>query len=160
MTETQKNALLSEIHKLHYRNELSQTVTADYFEPGMMEYLDKSEGIYDENTGNILLRYESKGVRYEGRTELIEKIKTGDEIQVVRDRENLYNSNNFTMLTQNGKNVGNMPMDLCNAIAPLFDNGELIFIHAEVSFVEPISVRNRHAKQAMLFIELSCRLLI
>ena len=123
-----------------------------------MEYLDKSEGLYNEKTGEILLRDESKGVRYDGRTELIEKLNVGDEIEVVRDRENPYNANNFTMLTSNGKNVGNMPAELCNALAPLYDSGELEFLHAEISFVEPISKRSRHAKQAMLFIELRCRL--
>ena len=30
------NALLTEIEKLHKRNELSKTVGPDYFEPGMM----------------------------------------------------------------------------------------------------------------------------
>ena len=31
-------SLLAEVNKLHARKELSQTVQADYFEPGMMEY--------------------------------------------------------------------------------------------------------------------------
>ena len=51
-----------------------------------------------------------------------------------------------------------MPAELCNVIAPLYDAGELLFESAVVSFVEPISKRNRHAKQAVLFVELKCRL--
>lgn len=123
----------------------------------MMEYLDKSDGTYDPQTGGIMLRFEAKGTRYDGRTEIIEKMKSGDTITVLRDRENPYNSNNFTMVNGRGSNVGNMPMELCNAIAPLYDSGMLVFENAFASFVDPITKRSRHAKQAMLFVELHCR---
>ena len=86
--------------------------------------------------------------------EQIEKVKYGDIVQIVRDCENPYNSNNFIILTEKGKNLGNMPAHLCNVIAPLYDSGNLVFIRSAVSFVEPISKRSRHAKQAVLFVEL------
>lgn len=127
----------------------------DFFEPGLMEYLDKSEGLFDESTGLLLLRFEARGTRYEGRTEQIEKVAVGDAIQVVRDRENPFNPNNFTLLTAKGKNVGNMPAELCNAIAPLYDDGYLEFKESFAGYVEPISKRNRHAKQAVMFVELT-----
>ncbi|MGN0687802.1 MAG: HIRAN domain-containing protein [Oscillospiraceae bacterium] len=152
----QLNNLMIELNKLHHRNELSKSVSPDYFEPGMMEYLDKSEGIYSPETGEMVLRFEVKGTRYEGRTEVIEKMKAGDVITVVRDSENSYNSNNFTMENARGNNVGNMPMELCNAIAPLYDSGVLVFEEAFASCVEPITKRSRHAKQAVLFVELHC----
>lgn len=148
--------LLGEIDKLKKRNELSNIVGPDYFEPGQMEYLDQSYGNYDESTGSVVIRFESKGTRYNGRTEQIEKVKLGDFIQITRDKENKFNSNNFLLLTKRGRDVGCMPADLCNAIAPLYDKGNLSFIEAKVSFVEPISKRSRHAKQAMLFVELKC----
>ncbi len=149
---------LDEVEKLHERNELSKKVEATYFEPGMMEYLEQSEGIYEEGTGNVILRFEVMGTRYDGRTEQIEKLKPGDLIQIVREKENPYNSNNFTLLTKRGQNVGNMPANLCNAIAPLYDEGNLKIMDASVSYVEPISKRNRHAKQAILFVELKAKL--
>ena len=158
MEDERLNLLINELEKLHHRLELSQTVTPEYFEPGMMEYLDKSDGTYDPQTGGIMLRFEAKGTRYDGRTEIIEKMKSGDTITVLRDRENPYNSNNFTMVNGRGSNVGNMPMELCNAIAPLYDSGMLVFENAFASFVDPITQRTRHAKQAMLFVELHCRL--
>ncbi len=157
ISETKTN-LLNEIEKLHKRNELSKTVGADYYNPGMMEYLDKSEGVYDPITGNVLLRFESKGTRYDGRTEIIENVNEGDEITVVREKDNPFNSNNFVLHTKRGRDVGNMPAELCNVIAPLYDNGDLTFESACVSYVEPISKRSRHAKQAMLFVELKARL--
>ena len=64
-----KENLLKELEKLHKRKELSKAVGPDYFEPGMMEYLDQSEGLYDTSTGEILVRFEAKGTRYDGRTE-------------------------------------------------------------------------------------------
>ncbi len=51
-----------------------------------------------------------------------------------------------------------MPAELCNVIAPLYDEGILKFEGAKVSFVEPISKRSRHAKQAVLFVEMRARL--
>ena len=156
-TELKEN-LQKELDKLHKRKELSESVGPDYFEPGMMEYLDQSDGLYDSSNGKVLIRFESKGTRYDGRTEQIERVKVGDPILVVREKDNQFNSNNFVLHTKQGKDVGNMPAELCNAIAPLFDIGVLIFEEASVSFVEPISKRSRHAKQAMLFIELKAQL--
>lgn len=148
----------SEVKKLHERHVLAEQVGSDYFEPGMMEYLDQSEGLIDEQTGKILLRFESKGTRYEGRTEQIEKVQSGDEVQITRDETNPYNHNNFLLLTKKGRDIGCMPAELCNAIAPLYDAGTLVVENASVSYVEPISKRSRHAKQAVLFVELKARI--
>ena len=149
----EKELLLEEINKLEAKHELSETAAPDYFEPGMMEYLDQYLGAYDAETGGFLIRFEAKGTRYSGRTELIEKVKVGDVIQVSREPENQFNSNNFKLLTEKGEDVGNMPAELCNAIAQLYDAGELEICQAKVSFVDPISKRSRYAKQAVLFVE-------
>ncbi len=156
MTEGQKQALLTEVEKLHQRNELSKTVGPDWYDPGMMEYLNQSDGAFDPDTGSLLLRFEARGTRYEGRTEQIEKVHVGDALRIEREPENPFNANNFRILTANGQNVGNMPAELCNVTAPLFDKGSLSIDSAAVSFVEPISKRNRHAKQAILFVEMQC----
>ena len=145
--------LLEEINKLETKHKLSETAGPDYFEPGMMEYLDQYLGVYNAETGSFLIRFEVKGTRYNGRTEQIEKIKAGAPLQLVREPENQYNGNNFLILTSEGDDVGNMPAELCNAIAPLFDAGELTIDEAKVSFVDPISKRSRYAKQAVLFVE-------
>lgn len=151
-------SLLEEVNKLHARNELSQTVGADYFEPGMMEYLDQSEGLFNSETGELLLRFEVKGTRYEGRPEQIEKVQLHDDVLVQRDEKNSFNANNFELLTTTSKSLGYIPAELCNVIAPLYDSGELHVIKAHVSYVEPISKRSRHAKQAVLFVELKLRI--
>ena len=157
--EERKELLLVEMAKLHSRHELAQEMGPDYFEPGMMEYPEQFDGNWDERTGKLILRFESKGTRYNGRTEQIEKVHKGDSIQIKRDRENEYNHNNFLLFTEKGKDVGNMPAELCNVVAPLYDDGSLVIERATISFVEPISQRSRHAKQAVLFVEMQARLI-
>ena len=156
--QEQKDRLLTEAAKLHARNEMSKEIGPDFFEPGMMEYPGESDASFEESTGKLMLRFESKGTRYDGRTEQIEKVKVGDVIRIVRDKENAYNHNNFLLLTRKGKDVGNMPAEICNAVAPLYDGDCLVIESAKVSFVEPISVRSRHAKQAILFVEMYAKL--
>ena len=157
MTAEQKETLLVEVEKLRKRRVLADTVGPDYYEPGLMEYLDQSDGNFDETTGELIMHFESRGTRYDGRTEQIEKVKLGDEVRVTRDEENQFNHNNFLLLTRKGRDIGCMPAELCNVIAPLYDEGAITFESARVSFVEPISKRSRHAKQAVLFVELRAR---
>lgn len=145
--------LLIEMKKLQQRYELSSTVDENYFEPGMMEYLDKSYGVYNEETNEMILRFESRGTRFEGRTARIESVKLGDKIIVARDKENEHNSNNFMLLDEKGRNLGNMAATLCNALAPLYDSREGIITDSFVSYVDPISKRSRYAKQGILFVE-------
>ena len=156
--EKQMQMLLQEAEKLQMKYELSKTVGPDYYEPGMMEYLDQYYGHYNQDTGELLLRFEAKGPRYEGRTRILEDVKHKQLLQVVRDKDNKYNSNNFSILTSENKDVGNMPAELCNAIAPLYDSGQLSILKAEVSYIEPVTKRSRYAKQAILFIELKCKI--
>ena len=154
----QKRCLLKEVEKLHNRHEMAKSIGPDFYEPGLMEYPECSDACYDEQSEKLILRFEAKGTRYDGRTEQIEQVKVGDKIKIKRDKENIYNPNNFLLLTEKGKDVGNMPAELCNAVAPLYDNGKLVIESAEASFVEPISKRSRHAKQAILFVETHMKL--
>jgi hypothetical protein len=149
-----KEDLLIEINKLAYKFELSSTVSDDYFEPGMMENLDQYYGSYDDTTNTIVLKTEVKGLRYEGRTPRLERLSVGDTIAVVREESNIYNSNNFMVNTADGKSLGNMPAELCNAIAPLYDMGYLTIDSATISYLEKIQDRSRYAKQGVLFIKL------
>lgn len=156
--QEQKERLLMEAAKLHDRNEMSKEIGPDFFEPGMMEYPEQSDALFQESTGCLILRFESKGTRYDGRTEQIEKVKVGDAIRITRDKKNVFNPNNFLLMTEKGKDVGNMPAEICNAVAPLYDEGSLVIESAKVSFVEPISARSRHAKQAILFVEMHAKI--
>lgn len=153
-----KQDLLIEINKLAHKFELSSTVPDDYFEPGMMENLDQYYGSYDEASQKIVIKTEVKGLRYEGRTPRLEKLSAGDSVMVVREEDNTYNSNNFMVNTTDGKSLGNMPAELCNVIAPLYDMGCLTIDDTTVSYLEKIQERSRYAKQGVLFIELTLHL--
>ena len=91
--EKEKLSFLTEIEKLKERHALAAQVTPDYYEPGMMEYLEQSYGEFDETSNAFILRFEVKGTRYEGRTELIETVKEGEPILVERDKENSFREN-------------------------------------------------------------------
>lgn len=158
--EEQKKTLLTEMEKLHRRHELSKEIGPGFFEPGMMEYPEQSDASFNEETGKLMLRFESKGTRYDGRTEQIEKVRVGDVILITREPKNAFNPNNFLLYTEKGKDVGNMPAELCNAVAPLYDSGNLVIESAIASFVDPISKRSRHAKQAILFVEMHAKLTV
>ena len=93
----QKELLLVEMEKLHARHDLSKEMGPDFFEPGLMEYPEQSDGFWNEDTGELILIFESRGTRYDGRTEQIEKIKVGDVIRIIRDPKNEYNHNNFLL---------------------------------------------------------------
>lgn len=69
MTIEQEDNLLIEVEKLHKRQLLARTIEPGYYEPGLMEYLDQSDGNYDEMTGKLVLHFESRGTRYDDRTE-------------------------------------------------------------------------------------------
>ncbi len=152
-------AFLDEVEKLHHRKMMAGNLPDDYFDPGEMEYLEQYEGVFDEKEKEGVLCFEVKGTQYEGRTEEIEKIKAGEPIVILRDAENPYNANNFRILSGKMRDLGNMPSDLCNAIAPLYDEGALRIVVSSVSFVEPITERSRYARKAVLFVRLSYSLL-
>ena len=114
------------------------------------------KGSFDNNTGTFTINFESMGTMYEGRTPNIEYVNVGDTIQIVRDKKNKYNSNNFRLLTQDGKDVGNMPADICDALAPLYDKDEIEITSANASYVEPLSKRGPRCKKGILFVEIQC----
>ncbi len=153
-----KQDLLTEINKLAHKFQLSSEIPDDYFEPGMMENLDQYYGSYDEATNTIILKTEVRGLRYEGRTPRLERLSVGDSVAVVREESNIYNSNNFMVNTTDGKSLGNMPAELCNVIAPLYDMGYLTIDNPTVSYLEKLQDRSRYAKQGVLFVKLMLRL--
>lgn len=150
--------LLSELEKLNKKKELGQTLPEDWFEPGLMENLDQYEGDYDAAGGRITLKTEVKGLRYENRTPRLDRLAVGDPVRVLRDPNNQYNPNNFTITDEFGENLGNLPAELCNALAPLIDSGTAEIVCARVSYLEKILERSRYAKQGILFLQIELRL--
>ena len=149
-----KNDLISYAKKLQSRYDISLVKENDYFEPGMMEYLDKNYGRYDEINNCLTISFEIKGTRYEGRTRIIDFVENGDPLNIKRDENNIYNKNNFVVLNSSDEDLGNFPADLCNLLAPLYDKGYIEIKDSKVSFVDHLLDRSIHAKQAILFAEI------
>ena len=152
-----KKDLLEFVSFLNQKFELSKTVELDYFEPGMMENLDQYKGEYDECNNMITLRVDAKGLRYDNRTQNLERLFVGEPVDIVRESGNLYNSYNF-MIKNKNHSLGNLPAELCNALAPLYDSGYATVLSAEVSYIEKLRDRSRYAKQGILFVELHIKL--
>ena len=150
-----KKDLLEFVSFLNQKFELSKTVEPDYFEPGMMENLDQYKGEYDESNNMITLRVDAKGLRYDNRTQNLERLSVGEPVDIVRESGNLYN--NF-MIKNKNYSLGNLPAELCNALAPLYDSGYATVLSAEVSYIEKLRDRSRYAKQGVLFIEMCIKL--
>ena len=144
----------------HYgkKYELSKEVGPDHYEPGMMENLEQYKGVYDEQSKQIFIRCEAKGLRYDNRTSNLERVSVGDAVQVLRDEGNAFNSNNFAVNSKDGASLGYLPAELCNALGPLYDAGCADITAASISYVEKIGQRSRYAKQGILFVEMVIRL--
>ena len=148
-----KENLLKAAALLQEKRLLAETVGPDYFEPGNMENLEQYLGLFDENKNSITLRTEAKGLRYDERTPRLDQLAVGDPVQLVREPDNPYNSNNIMILSEQGESLGNLPAELCNVISPLLDLGYASLEHPQVSYLERIRERSRYAKQGVLFIE-------
>lgn len=153
-----KQNLLEFVNSLNYKYELSKTVGEDYYEPGMMENLEQYRGEYLEQANIIILRTESKGLRYDNQTQNLERIAVGDEVQIIRDIDNPYNPNNFTIKSNKNEPLGNLPAELCNSLAPLYDTGYATVLTATISYVERLKDRSRYAKQGVMFVELNIKI--
>ena len=151
-----KQDLLEYVKSLNYKFELSKTVEADYFEPGMMENLEQYRGEYDAASNTLVLRVETKGLRYDNRTQNLERLSVGDAVEILRDNANSFNSNNFTVKNKN-VSLGNLPSELCNVFAPLYDRGYAIITSSNVTYIERLRDRSRYAKQGVLFIEIGVK---
>ena len=152
-----KQDLLEYVKSLNYKFELSKTVEEDYFEPGMMENLEQYRGEYDDASNTVVLRVETKGLRYDNRTKNLEHISVGDSVQIIREPDNRFNSNNFTVKSDN-LSLGNIPAELCNVLAMMYDKGYAIISSACVSYIERLKERSRYAKQGVLFLEITIKL--
>lgn len=161
MSNSEKlSALLAEVKKYDDRNRLFSTKDIFYFEPGMMENLDCYLGEFSCESKTIRLRTESKGLRYDNRTFVLDRLSTGERVNIVRDPENPFNSNNFRIMSQSGEDIGNLPASLCNVLAPCTDNAIVEITRSRISHLEKLSERSRYAKSGVLFVEIEMKILL
>ena len=137
------------------RRAKSKTIGPDYYEPGEMENLDQYSASFDEQTLRLILKTPVKGTRYDERSYDLEHVEEGDPLRLKRDPNNVVNPNNILVMTLLGKELGSLSSELCDAIAPLFDEGLLKIEKVKASYLEKLSQRSRYAMQGILFVEIS-----
>ena len=137
---------------------MSRDVGPDHYDPGMMENLEQYKGVYDEAIKQVVIRCELKGLRYDNRTANLEAMAVGDDVNVIRDANNMFNSNNFSVTSASGASLGYLPAELCNVLGPLYDAGCASIISSVITYIEKIGQRSRYAKQGILFVELIIKL--
>ncbi len=147
-------AFLSYVEEQHRKNLLSETTDPFDYDPGKTELLAQYDGSHDPMTGAVTLRTEIKGLRYENRSRHLETVAVGDVLDLRRDIQNIYNSNNFELFTPDGKTLGSLPAELCNLLAPLYDAGIAVIRSVHASYIEQLMERSRYVKQGVLFAEL------
>lgn len=150
--------LLAYAEELHEKHLLSETIGPFDYDPGKTEYLAQYDGSFDPQTGLLSLSTEIKGLRYENRSRHLETVSVGDAVELRRDMQNLYNSNNFELFTPDGKTLGSLPAELCNLLAPLYDTGTALIQDVSTSYIEQLMQRSRYAKQGVLFVKILIRL--
>ena len=155
----EKAELLELVNAYQNKYELSKTIDEDYFEPGMMENLDQYIGVYDESTNTIKVRLDVKGLRYDNRTQRIDDMEISEPVIIERDEANSYNSNNFYVKKENNEDIGNLPAEFCNVLAPLYDMGYARIEKSAVSYIEKLSDRSRYARQGVMFLEIQIKLI-
>lgn len=154
LTLERKNAFISLVNKYRDKYEFSKNIPENWYEPGMMQNLDQFYGEYIEEEKKAIIRTNVMGLKYNNRTVNLEDISTEEKVNIIREENNQYNSNNFAVISLEGKDLGNLPSELCDVMAPLYDAGYLIIKKAKACYIEQIFQRSRYAEQGVLFVEL------
>lgn len=115
----------------------------------------KTYGSYNPSKNELILSIEVVGTAYEGRTDRIENVSINDEIILLREKDNKYNTKNIAVLNKNKESLGNLSENDCEYISPLIDSNILEIKKSKVSYVEPLSKRSKNCKKALLYIEIT-----
>lgn len=98
---------------------------------------DKNESCsYNQRIRTADICIKAVGTKYEGRPERISKMKVNDSVNIVREPDNQYNSNNLSVRNQKGESLANLPEELGNALSPVIDAGDAEITNAKIELLE------------------------
>lgn len=124
------------------------------------EYLAKYNIEYDKETKKYVdltpeepkvVYYNLVGTQYEGRNERIENLKIGDELQLVREPDNPYDSNAILVINDKGS-IGHLLRCDAEYLAPCIDSGKISIKKVVVADVIPLSKQKNGRKSAHVYI--------
>ena len=99
---------------------------------------------------NLPSSIELNETRYEGRLARIERVNKGDKVKLVREPDNIYNSNAIDVQNSEGS-LGYLAADMSEMLAPLLDC-DLTSYTAVIDSVTPLSKRPKYCKSAIISI--------
>lgn len=86
------------------------------------------------------------GTQYENRPGRIENLKAGDEVEVIREKDNPYSETAILVLNKEGS-LGHIPATDAKWMSYLIDAGILVIEKAIVDYVKPLSAFNNRKKK-------------
>lgn len=162
--EIRQDVIIRLINEAAYRGyigiveDLKSAFNCDY-EASFVGNSEDNDDSYIENVINDLYaqfrgaKIELSGTQYEGRTERIEKIKVGEKLTLLREPDNIYDSNAIDVRWGNAS-MGHLPEETAEVLAGVMDE-EIIDITAEAVEVVPLSQRSKKAKKGLLYVTLN-----
>ena len=152
-----RREFLAQVERISTGN-LIASQYGDNLMPGLFKGEEHTGASYEEGSGKAVLRVEVMGTGYEGRTPRIETLSEGNRVEIVREPENEYNSNNLGVRNTNGESLGNLSAEISNCLSPLIDDGAATVKKAKVSLVKTMADKGPRAKKADLYVEFEVKL--
>lgn len=109
--------------------------------------------IFDENSNVIHIIAKVLGTQYESRKDNLKLINNDNEIKLIREPENIYNSNNIMVQDLDGNILGNLKAILCNTISPYIDSASFEISNAKGCKIEHLSETDIRCKDAIMYVD-------
>ncbi len=113
----------------------------------------EDSGEYDPARRVVHMSMRANGTTYEGRLERIERVRAGDSIRLVREKNNPHDEHCINIRNARGETLGLISPMWSRLIAPMVDWGLATLSQGRVSHVVPKSQRGRNAKAAKLQVD-------
>ena len=110
---------------------------------------------YEKGDRWVKIGIEVMGTQFNDRSALIENVKEGDPLQILRDPDNFFDRFTLSVCNQNGQELGTMWMNLADVLSPVLDEGFAQIIESHATEVVPLSKREDGAAKPILKMEMT-----
>ncbi len=105
----------------------------------------------------IISDFEVVGTGYEGRSDRIEHLRSGDTVVLKREPNNAHDPGAIGVYNKQGASLGHLSRSFTETASFLLDNGYVEIIKATVNTVIPKSQRSARAKSAKLSVDITLK---
>ncbi len=103
----------------------------------------------------VKIGIEVMGTQFNDRSTLIENVKEGDPLQILRDPDNFFDRFTLSVCDHSGQELGTMWMNLADVLSPVLDEGFAQIIESHATEVVPLSIREDGAVKPILKMEMT-----